>query len=148
MGTTAAALVTLAGAVELHGRRQLLRGRLSGVGWMIAAQLGLLVVIGTYAWCRWRYFDASALWAGLPGFVRAMVDQELIAAGLEPELDRPFFLGLLNALTCVTLAFVSLLYQGGLAFFYQRNRTALRLALADSGGPPPVESIPHPERSR
>lgn len=128
--TVTALLVVLAGAGELYGRRRLLRRDSRGLGWMIGAQLVLLVLIWSYAWYRWRYFDPATLWAELPGLVRTALERELLAAGLDPELDRPLLLDLMNTLTCAVLALVSLAYQGGLAFYYLRQQKCVRLALS------------------
>lgn len=125
----AALLVVLAGAGELHGRRLLLNGAPRGLRWLIGAQLGLLVVVWIYAWWRWRFFDPAAFWAELPAFVRATLDRQMLAAGLEPSLDRPFLLQLMNVLTCALLAFLTLLYQGGLAAYYALKRRTITEAL-------------------
>ena len=134
--TLAAGLVVLTGAGELHGRRLLQRGSDSGLSWMIGAQLLLLLVIWIYAWCRWRYFDPAALWAELPGFVRTEVDRQLLTAGLDPALNRPFLLQLTNTLTCLVLSLVSVIYQGGMAIYYSAQRPHVRQALLAS--PPPL----------
>jgi hypothetical protein len=136
IATAAALLVVLAGTGELHGRRLLLRRKSSGCVWLIAAQLFLLAVIWAYAWWRWRYFDPATLWAELPGFAQAKLDRDLLAAGLDPEFDRPLLLDLMNTLTCAILALVSLVYQGGLACYYAAQRHRVRQALADLPAPP------------
>ena len=127
----AALLVALAGAIELHGRRLLLQRRLQGLGRLIGAQVFLLIIIWFYAWHRWQHFDTDALWAELPGFLQAHVTNSLLDAGLDPELHRQLLLKLTNQLTCVVLALVSLIYQGGLAFWYGRQRAPIRQALLE-----------------
>lgn len=134
--TGTALLVLLAGIGELHGRRLLADGAARGLAWLIRAQLFLLGIIWAYAGWRWRYFDATAFWATLPGLAQAEVDRQLLAAGLEPALDRPLLLEMMNALTCAVLAGVTLFYQGGLALYYARQRKRVRQALLAS--PPPV----------
>jgi hypothetical protein len=129
-------LVVLAGGTELHGRARLLRGQTSGLSCLIAAQWLLLILIWIYAWWRWRYFDPAAFWAELPRFVQAKLDGDLLAAGLDPALDRPLLLDMVNTLTCLLLAFVSLLFQGGLALYYRVQREAVSQALLAS--PPPA----------
>jgi len=129
-GAGAALLVVSAGASELHGRRRLLRHDTGGLAWLIGAQVFLLAVIWVYAWYRWRYFDPAAIWSELPAFVRTELDRQMLAAGLEPALDRPPLLRMTNVLVCAILAFVTLLYQGGLAFYYLRQRECIRQALA------------------
>jgi hypothetical protein len=60
------------------------------------------------------------------------VTNTLQDAGLDPALHRPLLLAWTNQLTCIVLAGVSLVYQGGLAFWYARQRTAIRQALLAS----------------
>jgi hypothetical protein len=134
--TLAALLVVGAGAAELHGRRRLLAGEARGLAWLIRAQLALLGVIWLYAWWRWTHFDAAAFWAQLPGLAQAEVDRQLLAAGLDPASDRPLLLVLMNRLVCALLAFLTLLYQGGMALYYALQRRAVAEALLAS--PPPL----------
>jgi hypothetical protein len=129
LGATTALLVVLAGAGELNGRRLLLRNDVRGTTWLIGAQLFLLIVIWVYAWYRWRYFDPTALWAELPALAQAEIDRQLFAAGLEPALDRPLLLQVMNVLVCAVLAFVTLLYQGGLGLYYTSRRRSIAAAL-------------------
>jgi hypothetical protein len=130
LATAAAALVVLAGTGELHGRRLLLRHEPKGLSWLVGAQAFLLAVIWVYAWCRWRSFDPTAMWAELPALAQTEINRQMLVAGLEPELDRPLLLQIMNGLVCTILAFVTLLYQGGLAFYYARQRDRIRQALA------------------
>lgn len=132
LATAAAALVVLAGTGELHGRCLLLRQELKGLSWLVGAQVFLLVVIWVYAWCRWRYFDPAAMWAELPALAQTEVNRQMLVAGLEPELDRPLLLQMMNVMVCAILAFVTLLYQGGLALYYTRQRDRIRQALRQS----------------
>ena len=122
-------VVALAGALELHGRHLLLQRQPQGIGRLIGAQIFLLLIIWIYAWYRWQYFEAAALWAELPGFMQAHVTNSLLAAGLDPEFHRQLLLKLTNQLTCIVLALVSLVYQGGLAFWYGRQSSCIRQAL-------------------
>jgi hypothetical protein len=128
-GALSGLLVVLCGLGELHGRRLLLRHEIRGVNWLVGAQLFLLAVIWIYAWYRWRYFDPAAIWAEMPAFVRTELDRQMLVAGLEPEFDRPPLLRMMNVLVCAILMFVTLLYQGGLALYYARQRERVRQAL-------------------
>lgn len=127
--TTAGLLVILAGTGELHGRRLLLRHDARGLGWLVGAQLFLLAVIWTYAWARWRYFNAAALWAELPRLAQEEITRQLLVAGLDPALDRPLLLQMMNLMVCVLLVFLTLLYQGGLALYYTLQHRHVRQAL-------------------
>ncbi len=127
-----ALVVALAGGIELHGHRLLLRQQPQGLSLMVGAQVSLLFIIWLYAWYRWHFLDATALWAELPGFMQAHVTNSLLDAGLDPEFHRQLLLKLTNQLTCVVLALVSLVYQGGLACWYGRQRSCIRQALLAS----------------
>lgn len=129
LATGAAALVVLAGAGELHGRRLLLKRDRRGLRWLIGAQLALLVIIWIYAGCRWWFFDPVALWQELPALARAEIDRQLLAAGLQVELDRPLFLKVMNALVCLLLVILTFFYQGGMALYYTLKRRAVTEAL-------------------
>jgi hypothetical protein len=133
----AALLVGLAGNSELRGRRMLASRDARGLARLIRAQLFLLGIIWIYAWWRWAYFDATAFWTALPELAKSEVDRQLLMAGLEPALDRPLLLEMMNLLTCAVLAAVTLVYQGGLAFYYARQRARVRQALLAS---PPLVS--------
>ncbi len=133
---SAAAMVIVGGVGELHGRRQLLRGEPRGLRWLIAAQAWLLVVVCTYAWWRWRYFDAAAFWTQLPAVAQGEITRQLVTAGFDPEWDRPIFLQTMNALVCFILATLTMLYQGGLALYYAWQGPRVRQALLAS--PPPL----------
>lgn len=110
-----------AGFVELHGRRELLRGRAGGRAWLMLAQLALLALLCGYAWYRSHHFDAAALWAQLPGFYQTWITNQLLAQGYDPEWAREDLLHTANNLLCALLPPVALLYQGGLTIYYQRN---------------------------
>ncbi len=132
-------LATLAGLLELRGQARLRRDDARGLRGMIGAQFLLLAVGWAYAWFRWRHFDADALWSELPAFSQAQVTSQMQAADLDPEIDRPLLLRLMNIIVCVTLVLVTFVYQGGLALYYAAKSGVIRAALASS----PVHSEPH-----
>ena len=132
----AAGLVLAAGAGELQGHARLQRGDPRGMDWLVRAQFCLLGIIWAYAWWRWRTFDPATFWAQMPAMVRAELDRQMFEAGLEPALDRPYVLAGMNLMVCTLLAFLTLLYQGGLALYYTFRRRAVTEALLAS--PPPL----------
>lgn len=107
-----------AGLLEWQGQRTFRTGRRAGLAGMVASQLILLATIWSYAWLRWRNFDAEALWSQFPAFAQRLLEQRMIAGGLDPVLDRPLLMEVTNLLVCASLALVALLYQGGLAAYY------------------------------
>lgn len=130
-------LISAAGAVEVHGRSRLRAGRASGLNGMILSQFLVLAALWAYAWFRWKGFDAEAYWQEWPAFAQVQLTKKLIAEGLDPVADRPLLLEVMNALVCLSLALATLVYQGGLAFYYALKAGAIRAALpagtADSG---------------
>lgn len=122
-------LVIVAGTWELLGARRLRAGDIHGLRHMICAEVFLLAVIWAYAWLRVNHFDADAFWAELPAFSQHQLNTQLLGAGLDPVLDRPPVLQMMNLLVCTVLALVTLVYQGGLALYYSLKRTVLRQAL-------------------
>lgn len=128
------ALALLAGGLEWRGQAALRQGDPQGLVGMIGAQFLLLAVIWAYAWLRWRNFDPDAYWAQIPTFAQELLLQRMRSEGLDPDLDRPILLLLSNALTCICLAAVSLVYQGGLAAYYAVKSRHL----APPAGDPPA----------
>ncbi|MFA5265614.1 MAG: hypothetical protein WC378_17480 [Opitutaceae bacterium] len=116
-GAVGGIIAAAAGAVEVYGARQLSLRKIEGLGWLVASQLGLLTAIDCY--CAWKLTHPAigALKASLPGFVG-----ELVASSGQ-SLDE--LLRLVYPLTYVTLAIVSLFYQGGMAFYYLRKSKTL-----------------------
>lgn len=123
------ALALAAGAMERHGHLQLRDGLIEGLQWLTGAQGCLYTVTIGYVFWRWQYFDGAAYWADIPGPAREQITAQMVAAGLNPETDRPLLLQSMNFIICATLFVVSTLYQGGLAFWYSRQRLALAEAL-------------------
>jgi hypothetical protein len=123
-------LILAAGLLELHGRRRLQLREASGMRLLVWAQLLLLGAIWTYAWYRWRFFDAAALWRSLPELVQVRLDTQLAIAGLDPAADRAAVLEMMNFHICVLLAFLTLLFQGGLVLYYRSRTPRVAAALA------------------
>ncbi len=118
-----------AGAMERHGNLQLQSGLREGLQWLTGAQGCLYTITIGYVFWRWQYFDGAAYWAEIPGPAREQITAQMVEAGLNPETDRPLLLKSMNFLICATLFVVSTLYQGGLAFWYSRQRNAIAQAL-------------------
>jgi hypothetical protein len=123
-------LIMAAGLLELHGRRRLQLREASGMRLLVWAQLFLLGAIWTYAWYRWRFFDADALWRSLPELAQVRLDTQLAIAGLDPAADRAAVLEMMNFHICVLLAFLTLLFQGGLVLYYRSRTPRVAAALA------------------
>jgi hypothetical protein len=127
-----AALALVAGAMEWHGQNQLRDRDVGGLHWLLGAQGCLYTVIAGYAMWRLQHFDAAAYWAEFPEEVRESFNTRMRESNLDPVADREFMLRGMNFLVCTVLIVVSTIYQGGLAWWYRRQRFAVAEALASS----------------
>lgn len=129
LGAAVGTGIALCGAVEWRGRAQLQHRRLSGIAWLVVSQLLCLSLILAYAWELSHLVQAARILALLPDFTREQM------AELFPDTEsfNDLLLGMQRA-TAATLAFVALLYQGGMAFYYLRSAPAARAVFAE----PPV----------
>ena len=122
-GLALGVIVSAAGAMELHGVERLNARWAEGWRWLMASQLYLLTVIVIYATWRYQHIDFELM--------RQALTPELKQALAELEWREDDFLRLANHLTYGLFGAVSVAYQGGMAWYYWRKRTAVRLALAD-----------------
>lgn len=129
VGAVAALLAAGAGAMEIHGASLLRQGAKEAVAWMIRAELFLLGVILLYCYLRLvnPHLDEmrAAFRASLElPMMRSRWD-ELQQLGFTEDM----YLHLVNRLTCIALTLASLLYQGGMVFYYSRRRRPIETAL-------------------
>lgn len=114
-------LVAGTGAMALHGGTLLNGGEPRGINWLIGGQLFCMGFI--LSLCAWQltHVDLSPLRAAMTSEMRESVKQ----TGLTDEE----FLLLSYRLTYAFVAFVTILYQGSMALYYQRRRAAVIAAL-------------------
>lgn len=129
LGTVVGTGVTLCGMGEWHGRTRLLRRQTSGIAWLCSAQLLCLLLILAYAWKLAELVDPAHLLSLLPDFTR----QQLAELFPDPNALAGLLLSLQRAMAGA-LGLVSLIYQGGMAFYYLRSAPAARAVFAE----PPV----------
>jgi len=136
--------IALCGGLELAGRHRLQQRSASGPGWLCAAQLCCLGFILVYSWHLAHQPLDRRLLAMLPSFTR----EQLAELFPDPESLEVLLAGI-QRLTAAIIALVAILYQGGLAFYYLRTRTATRAVFAQPpvlrAEPPP---LPYPSRPR
>lgn len=132
-GVIVGALVTTAGAIELRGRRKLLRGDAHGLPLLVRAQVMILAVIWLYAFENLLAFDESTIMASVTPEMRNAFSQ----AGVSVEDFRPMLKPVYYSLYLTVIA-VTLLFQGGLALYYHSRRTKITAALAAR------HTVPHP----
>lgn len=124
IGAIAGCLAAGCAALELHGVNRLRLGDPRGMAWLVRSQLALLAVVFGYVTARILTFD--------PELVRAILTDEMIAkfatAGVREEEIVPM-MELFSRFMYGVGAFVSVLYQGGMAFYYRRKTAAVEEAL-------------------
>jgi len=135
LGAWVGGLAAGAGWLELHGRGRLQAGDARGMRWLVRSQLVLLTIILLYVAYQLHRFDPEPL--------LAKVEESLASAqrsvGLEvtPLADS---LGLTKRqflefaqhtvrVAYVAVGLVSILFQGGLAFYYHRQEQGVARAL-------------------
>ncbi len=114
-----------AGLVERHGYKQVSDGIHDGFKSLIRSQLLLLVIILVYAIWRLQTADASEL---LEKISEYPFMQEFIEVYPYPELLEPV-IGISLSLTYGLLIILSLIFQGGLAWWYARSAKRLQGSL-------------------
>ncbi len=145
-GAATGLLVTIGGALEVHGYRMLQRRDAGGMRWAARSQLVVLGVIWAYSLPRLLSFDAGYLQGEVIPDARAMfaahgidLDQFLEAGGVDSG-NLVQFVHLFFVVLYGTLMLVTLFYQGGLYFYYRWRTAAVEEALK----PPPVISATPP----
>jgi hypothetical protein len=143
LGLGISLLVLVAGIMELRGRRALKRRDPDGMKLLVRAQMFLLTVILVYCARCLGSFDAGYLQEQLIPEMR----QNLLLFGInfdevlkEADLTVNEIVPLVRMMFVVlygTLAFVSLLFQGGLALYYRRKTGLVTEALTAPPVPPP-----------
>jgi hypothetical protein len=126
LGAAVGALVTVGGAMELSGRKQVERGDAGGMRRLVRSQLLVLGVIVVYAISRFASFDAESAMSNLTPEMR----MEMSHAGVDLAAILPM-VRLMFYTLYGSLAVVTLIYQGGLALYYRRHTAAVKLALAE-----------------
>jgi hypothetical protein len=127
--------LALCGGLEWCGHKRLARRELSGLTWLVVAQLAGLALILLYVRSLALAPQTDRLLALLPSFTREQLD--LLCP--DPE-ELHALLAAVQRLTASLLALVAILYQGGLALYYLRARPLAQTVFAA----PPVLVAPSP----
>jgi hypothetical protein len=130
LGVVVGTLAAAAGVVILRGVKLLKASQPRGLVWLVRGELGLLNVILIYA----AIMLIRLALGGADGMVSADTRSMLASAGLwGPEQKRLFVQS--YELTYALVAALSLIFQGGMALYYHRNRAAIHEALAGAKTP-------------
>ena len=125
IGVSIGAVITFAGVLELRGRTRLIQGEITGLSWLIRAQVLILATIGLYAFRNLLAFDEAALMAEITPELRNAINQLGISMADFQALMKPAYYGFY-----LTVIGVTLLFQGGLAVYYASRRAKITEALA------------------
>ena len=131
VGVGVGAFALVAGLTELHGRRRVLRGDAGGMRVMVRAQLLLLSVILVYCVSRLGSFDAETAMGNLTPELEAVLAESGVARADVLPLVRIMFYT-----TYSVVIVVSIVFQGGLAWYYRKRTGTVAEVLAAT--PPPV----------
>lgn len=137
-GALVGGLAAGAGMIELHGRRRLRADDILGVNWLVRSQAILLTVILSYV--AYRYFTYDPL-PSLQQMEQLFASAQR-AQGLEPT-PLAELLGMTNEQLVamakksahsayLTIGIATLLFQGGLAFYYHLKGPIIARALRKS----------------
>lgn len=119
LGTLIGLLAVTAGWMEIRGHGKLRRQDAEGMKWLVRSQLLLLSVILAYCASRLGSFDADSVMGNLTPDMETILQDAGVGLGDILPLVRLAFFVLYG-----TVAFVTVLYQGGLALYY-RSKTKL-----------------------
>ena len=137
-GAAVGGIVMSCGLTTLRNRRRLLRGEAGGMEWLLRAQLVVIGVVFLFVVQCLLAFDPVALKHGLDSLetnslIGGLLLNQLAQYGLSitdlHPLLKPVYVGFyLLVMGC------TLLFQGGLAFFYLTRRALVRAELAGRVG--------------
>ena len=122
-GAIVGLMVAGAGAVELHGVSLLQRSLPQGMNWLVGSQLFLLCSILTYCAVRLAHLEVPQL----PDTAAQLID----VSAKQLDITREEYLRFIQRLVLQIFAGVSLLYQGGMAFYYYRRHEVVSQALTE-----------------
>ena len=125
LGAAVGVIVAGAGVFELHGASLIRAGWPNGINWLVGSQLYLLVSILSYCTLRLSHQELPEL----PAEVMPAIELSAQQFGLTAQA----YLTMLYRFTFQLVALLTLLYQGGMAIYYHRRRTAVTTALLEQG---------------
>ncbi len=132
-------LVGGAGWMELHGHKRLKRRDPEGMTWLVRSQMFLLSVVLVYCASRLGSFDNETMLSGLTPEMESLLKESGIErADLVPMVRLAFF----STYITITVAALTVLYQGGMAFYYRRKIKLVTEALAAAPAVPATAPAP------
>ncbi len=126
LGAVIGALAAAAGVGELRGVKLLKEGEPRGMDWLVRAELFLLSVILLYVAI---IFGLLAI-KGIDGFISPETRSMIVSLnGRWGAEEQKFALHTIQ-LTYLSVAVLSILFQGGMAYYYHRQRATIGVALS------------------
>jgi hypothetical protein len=123
LGAVIGLLVAGAGAIELHGETLLRGWSPRGMNWLIGSQLFLMVAMLGYCALRLTHVVLPPI----PPQLETMIETTAEQLGLTKDEYMLF----VYRLGFQVIAGLTVLYQGGMAFYYLRRRAVVAQALAE-----------------
>jgi len=131
LGSAIGLLAMVSGWMEVRGGRKLKQRDPAGMTWLVRSQLFLLTIILVYCASRLGSFDAETVLGNLtPDMESILQDSGIQRADILPLVHKAFLALYLS------VAFVTILYQGGMALYYRRKTTLVTEALNTVFVPP------------
>jgi len=119
-------LIAGAGAFELHGAGLLQGGEMRGLKWLVSSQLYLLVTVLLYVGLRLVSFDPSLINLIMTDTLRQRyLDAGLTSEQIDQVVQWSYYL------TYTIVGVLTVVYQGGMAIYYYRRRSAVAAALTE-----------------
>lgn len=145
-GLVVGLMLVTGGVLELRGRGRLVRGDPAGMRLLIRAQMLILAVLLVYCISRLGSFDEGVV----RDTVRENLTPEMEALLQESGVSRADIVPAVKIMFYTiygTVAFLSLIFQGGLSLYYRSRtpRVAAALAGAPGSGNPSIQEKPFPE---
>jgi len=131
LGTCIGLLVGTAGWMEVRGGRKIGRRDIDGMKLLVRSQMLLLIVILIYCVTRLCSFDADTAMGNMTPDMAASLKEVGLERGDILSMVRTAFFT-----TYVTVAVVTVFYQGGMALYYRRKSALVTEALAAPPQPP------------
>jgi hypothetical protein len=123
-GTGVGVMIMIGGIMELRGRKKLQRHDIDGMRLLVRAQLFVLGVVLVYAVSRVASFDAEFARSNVSPEMQQLLTESGVDLGEILPLIKLAFYGMYGAVILATI-----LYQGGMAWYYHRRTAAVRIAL-------------------
>ena len=123
--------IAAAGAMELHGAGLLRDREEKGMHWLIASQLFLLACVLWYTNYRLNHFSVDEMKALLKNVESPEMLSDLQGTFRSRGVSADEALRDFNQFCCLVIGIGTVLYQGGMAFYYRSRQGVISTALKE-----------------